>query len=100
MTRDIKWSQWDINWGMVAHGYKDYNTLRKWMTDCGLKAAEALKANEDRSVRHICYGRIMYDKDDNPAEFRFYTGMFYTDDELDRLSQSLPKDRLFVAHKL
>lgn len=96
MAREIKWSQWDKEWGMTRFGERDLKTLMQWMKELGSDAKKCL-ASQDKA--HAIYGRKMYDENDNVIEIRFYSNTFIDDKELEEISKDCARDILYVVHK-
>ena len=95
MIKEIKWSQWSPH-GMMRCGYRDYNTLIKWLVEIGKDAKKYIKCVDKD---HLVYGRKIYDADDNLEEIRFYCDTYVTDAELDEIVMQNPRDVLYVVHK-
>lgn len=95
MTREIKWSQWTPN-GMIRCGFRDYNTLMKWMREIGKDAKNCMKYHENQ---HAIYGRKIYNEEDELAEIRFYCDSYMTDKELDDFLMENPRDVIYMVHR-
>ena len=94
-NRLIKWTQWTKG-GVVAHGYDSYQTIVAWMRD---DYAHAKKSVEMQEKPHLCSGRVMHDDHGCIAEIRMYVDAYLTDEELDAIVKTCPKDTFWVAHK-
>ena len=95
--KEIKWSQWDSEYGMIGCGFKDLKTLMKWMTELGKDANNCLK-KQDKP--HAIYGRKMYDAEGNLEEVRFYSNVYADEDELLKIvTDCNPRDIIYAVHK-
>ena len=96
IEKNLKWTQWSKSLGMIRCGYTDYEMAMLWLTDLGKEAKECLKKSDKP---HAVYGRKMYDDNGNLIEIRYYCDTYMTDEELNKASQDVGHDILYVAHK-
>ena len=95
-NKELKWTQWDPDFGMTRCGIADYRTLMEWMRDLGMDAKACVQKSEKP---HAFYGRAMHDAAGNLTEIRFYANTYMTDEELDETARHLSNDTLYVAHR-
>lgn len=94
--KEIKWSQWTPESGMIRCGTAEYSKITKWLGELGLDAqAHVNKAEKP----HAIYGRKMHDNEGRLTEIRLYCDTYLTDEELDTVATLNPMDILLVAHK-
>lgn len=92
---NIKWTQWEPDYGMIRCGVKDYVTVTSWLRSMGLEAKRCLAEQEKP---HAIYGRTIHE-DGVLSEIRLYCNTYLTDDELDKIARDNPGETLYVAHK-
>ena len=96
MARDIKWTQWSPQLGMIRCGSQPLKNLMEWLKELGMDAKKSVMRQEKP---HAIYGRIIHDENEKVSEVRFYVDTYVDDDELYKISKSCPRDLLRVAHK-
>ena len=91
----MKWSQWSPQWGMVRSGVAPLDKLMERMTELGREAAKCL-AQQDKP--HACYGRKLYNEAGDLVEVRFYSNVYWTDEQMEE-STKYRDSYYYVVHK-